>query len=181
MNLDPRLVALFRSSWANAEKRQIPWAITLDQFGVLVNRAGGRCQVTGIPFEYPLREKGSRNPFAASIDRVDSTRGYSPDNVRLVISVLNLAMNEWGIGPVLRMAEALTGKRGESPMATGPHADSSRILRPREVATLVGLSRQTIWRLVRSGEFPAPIQLTRKSIGWKENHVMDWLERRCGA
>ena len=53
------------------------------------------CQVTGVPFEYERNRKTSRaNPFAPSIDRVDSSVGYYKNNVAVVLVTVNLAKSE---------------------------------------------------------------------------------------
>ena len=40
------------------------------------------------------------------------------------------------------------------------------------------LSRTTIWRKVRAGEFPAPITLGVNSIGWPDEEIEAWLDDR---
>ena len=52
---------------------------------------------------------------------------------------------------------------------------TATILRPPEVLTRTGLSRTTIWRRVRAGTFPAPIELGENSIGWPESEITSWL------
>ena len=52
------------------------------------------------------------------------------------------------------------------------------ILRPPEVLIRTGLSRTTIWRRVRAGTFPAPIELGENSIGWPESEITAWLANR---
>lgn len=52
-----------------------------------------RCALTYLPFS---SVGGNRNPFAPSVDRIDSRRGYSRDNVRLVLLSVNLALNDFG-------------------------------------------------------------------------------------
>ena len=53
-----------------------------------------------------------------------------------------------------------------------------RFLRIDEVIDKVGLSRPTIWRLERAGEFPKRRQLGRNSVGWVEEEVEEWMESR---
>ena len=56
-----------------------------------------------------------------------------------------------------------------------------RILRTPEVVRLTGLSKTTIWRRVRSGDFPKPLKLGSlgtRSIGWREGDVKSWLDNR---
>lgn len=54
----------------------------------------------------------------------------------------------------------------------------TKMLRAPEVMARTGLSRVTIWRRVRAGSFPAPIQLGENSIGWPESEITTWLESR---
>jgi prophage regulatory protein len=56
--------------------------------------------------------------------------------------------------------------------------NAPRLLRLTEVMALTGLSRMTIWRLEKSGEFPARRQLGHHSIAWLESDVHGWIESR---
>jgi len=60
----------------------------------------GICEATGIAFE-------STGPFAPSLDRTDSSGGYTPLNVRVVVRIYNLAKRDWKHADVVRMAAAL--------------------------------------------------------------------------
>jgi len=55
------------------------------------------------------------------------------------------------------------------------------MLRKREVVRLSGLSATSIWRLVRRGDFPKPLQLAPNAIGWRAGEVMAWLASRSIA
>jgi hypothetical protein len=49
--------------------------------------------------EFSLREFPNvlvKRPFAPSLDRRSSHRGYEPDNVRLVCIAVNFGMGQWG-------------------------------------------------------------------------------------
>lgn len=56
--------------------------------------------------------------------------------------------------------------------------DPDRILRSNEVVCLTGLSRTTLWRLERSGEFPTRRRLSSFAVGWVLSEVLEWLESR---
>ena len=55
---------------------------------------------------------------------------------------------------------------------------SDVMLRPHDVMVRTGLSRTTIWRAVRAGTFPAPLELGENSIGWPAAVIDDWLKSR---
>lgn len=103
---------IYNTTKKNAAKRGRPFTLTPEQFRRLVDRSEGRCMMTGIPFETKWYD-GCRRPFMPSIDRIDSSKGYSDGNVRLVCVLVNLAMNEWGIEPLLRVARNLVARESE--------------------------------------------------------------------
>lgn len=57
-------------------------------------------------------------------------------------------------------------------------ANQGAILRRPRVEALTGLSRSSLYDLIRQGRFPAPVQLTEKSVGWREAEVLAWIESR---
>jgi len=67
----------------------------------------GRCEVTGLPFVMAVRD-GRPGPFSPSIDRISPAAGYTVANCRVVLMALNIAMSDWGLDPILKIAEALT-------------------------------------------------------------------------
>ena len=58
---------------------------------------------------------------------------------------------------------------------TEPHAE---VLRPREAARYLGISRSTLDRWRKSGEFPKALQLGAQSIGWRKSTLDEWLDSR---
>lgn len=58
------------------------------------------CSVTKLPLQHTarVREKAlerDKNPWAPSVDRLDQTKGYTQDNVRLTCWAFNAARNIW--------------------------------------------------------------------------------------
>ncbi len=53
-----------------------------------------------------------------------------------------------------------------------------RLLRTKQVVELTGLSRMTIYRLEKSGAFPARRQLGSNSVAWLEEDVSAWVGSR---
>ena len=54
----------------------------------------GFCVETGIEFIYEKQERFKCHPFSPSVDRIDSTKGYTKDNIRMVIWQYNLMKGE---------------------------------------------------------------------------------------
>ena len=52
------------------------------------------------------------------------------------------------------------------------------IIRIAAVLALTGLSRVSVWRLVRLNQFPPPIELSANAIGWLESDVAGWRASR---
>jgi len=53
-----------------------------------------------------------------------------------------------------------------------------KILSAKELTKQIGLSRTTIWRMERRGEFPQRIVLSSNRVGWDAKEINDWLESR---
>jgi len=43
---------------------------------------------------------------------------------------------------------------------------------------MVGLSRSTLWRMERKGDFPARIPLSSRNVGWRLVDVEKWIKNR---
>ena len=56
-----------------------------------------------------------------------------------------------------------------------------RILRLPEVLRITGLSRASIYRLVRSGTFPPSVKLTARTVGWYSTDVEAWIAARAAT
>ena len=52
------------------------------------------------------------------------------------------------------------------------------IWRLPEVMARTGLSRSTIYVLIRQGTFPSQVNLGPRAVGWVANEITDWIEAR---
>lgn len=52
------------------------------------------------------------------------------------------------------------------------------ILRLPDVMRLTGLGRSTIYRLLAAGQFPSPVQLSVRAVGWRRSDVYNWTAER---
>jgi len=53
-----------------------------------------------------------------------------------------------------------------------------RIIKRREVEGRTGLPRSTMYDRIKRGDFPAPVPLGARSVGWLEHEVDAWLADR---
>ena len=79
-------VSWFNKFEKNAIKRKIDFDITIDDVLKVYLDQGKVCSLSGIPIGWTMVEK-SHN---ISIDRIDSTKGYSRDNIQLVYPKINM-------------------------------------------------------------------------------------------
>lgn len=47
-----------------------------------------------------------------------------------------------------------------------------------ELATLLGLSARTVWRMHSAGRLPAPVKLGR-AVRWRQKEIDAWIEAGC--
>lgn len=87
-----RALNLFKSAQVRSVKKG--WDFNLSRDDLLEMIRVGKCAVTGIPFVHEKPVGTVKNPYAASIDRIDSSKPYEKDNIRLVIWQYNLMKGE---------------------------------------------------------------------------------------
>jgi prophage regulatory protein len=56
-----------------------------------------------------------------------------------------------------------------------------RILRRQLVESQTGLSRSKIYELITRDEFPRPIKIGARAVGWIEADVEAWINSRIAA
>jgi hypothetical protein len=70
---------------AKTRARNKGWDFDLDKNRIKRVVMKGVCQVTGVPFQLANPTKATKNPYAPSLDRINSNRGYVHANVKVVI------------------------------------------------------------------------------------------------
>lgn len=92
---------LYARSMKNAGARRIPFLLTREQLDRMFERANGRCEVSGIEFDYKACGRYRARAWIPSIDRIECKGAYSFDNCRLVCAYINMALNEFGLETLL--------------------------------------------------------------------------------
>ncbi len=59
--------------------------------------------------------------------------------------------------------------------------EGDRLLTVREVAERTRLSRATIYKMVRDGDFPRQVQIGANKVAWLRSEVDDWIQSRADA
>ncbi|MCH1444831.1 MAG: AlpA family transcriptional regulator [Luminiphilus sp.] len=57
---------------------------------------------------------------------------------------------------------------------------SFKVLRLPEVIEITGLGRSTIYAKVSRGNFPSPIKLGERAVGWIDSDVYEWISAKRG-
>lgn len=88
-----------------------------------------------------------------------------------VRAVLALSGASRGVG--------LHGERGAAGREAGaPGETSVVILKLPQVQAKTGLGKTRVYGLVRSGDFPKPVRLGKKAVGWVDAEIEEWILRR---
>jgi prophage regulatory protein len=56
--------------------------------------------------------------------------------------------------------------------------DALQLLTVTDVCKLLRISKPTLWRLRRSGDFPEPTTVTERIFGWRRSQLDAWLKSR---
>ncbi len=110
MNSDPTtdLQAILNRTRRSARARKLATDIDLEFLRSLWEAQQGYCAVSGLAFtDESHREAFVKTPFAPSLDRIDSSRGYLKGNVRFVCMAANFALNQWGDDVLRRLAHGV--------------------------------------------------------------------------
>jgi prophage regulatory protein len=55
------------------------------------------------------------------------------------------------------------------------------MLRPAQVAGLLGVNRSTLWRWAREGRFPKPVKLSPGVVAWWLTDVREWQRQQAAG
>lgn len=103
---------MFARMRASAKRRGLPINLTRDDVLRLLVESDGTCAVSGIWFSLEEADSKTRKmPWAPSIDRIDSTKGYNGENCRVVCVAVNIALNDFGDRVLQRIAVGVVRKK----------------------------------------------------------------------
>jgi hypothetical protein len=100
-----RAEQLFHRAQTRSKEKNLPILIT--KLWIENKLSIGVCELTGIPFDFYKKEKVSKNPYAPSLDRINSSKGYTKTNTRVVLSAVNDALNQYEDKTMLPILKAM--------------------------------------------------------------------------
>lgn len=107
MTISGRSNKLLQSANSRCLKRK-RGIVTITQKWLEDRISAGVCELTGLPFNLSPAEGSNSNIFAPSLDRKDSNNpDYSPENCRVVLHGVNVALNEFGLDAMLPIFKKL--------------------------------------------------------------------------
>jgi hypothetical protein len=99
---------LFNSARARAKKDGREFTITKEWLALQPRY----CAISGIPF---IIIQDGRGPLTPSLDRIDSSKGYTPENTQIVACWYNLGKSDWNDTEIqdliISYAEAIKKRR----------------------------------------------------------------------
>lgn len=105
------LQAMYSSSRAGAEMRNLDFELTPRDLIALALASGGECTVSGISWDYVTKNVRGKRPWSPSLDRIDCEKGYSRENCRLVCVAVNIALSDFGEDVLRRIADGMRNKK----------------------------------------------------------------------
>ena len=77
----------------HANKRKIPFNITMEDAWSQFEIQKGICAISKVPIRLVRSLRFDRNKQTASMDRIDSKKGYTKDNIQWVHKKINIMKN----------------------------------------------------------------------------------------
>lgn len=105
----------FRKYLNSARRRPKDVDITLQDLKAQWNSQKGICPFTGWKLELPHSSQGFKDSspmkYRASIDRIDSSKGYVKNNIQFITQMANLAKNNFTEEEVIEFCKAVSDYR----------------------------------------------------------------------
>lgn len=112
LTVDAALNKAMDNAQQRARENGFPFSLTKDYIMARIAAAEGRCELSGLPFkpQFDVYGEFAHNPYGVSIDRIVPALGYVEGNVRLILTSLNFAINQWGLDAYLHVAKCVLAR-----------------------------------------------------------------------
>lgn len=83
--------------------------------------------------------------------------------------------------PAARITQVVGKVAPQRHMTLDEVIDALQLLTVTDVCKLLRISKPTLWRLRRSGDFPDPTTVTERIFGWRRWEIDAWLASRSSS
>ncbi len=107
-SVESSLCTIVAGCRSRAKRRGLECDIDFDYVKQLLVKQQGLCAMTGAVLECSnANTKRNSSPNTVSIDRIDSNKGYTKDNIRLVTYMYNSCKGRWTDFDVIQMCKGV--------------------------------------------------------------------------
>jgi hypothetical protein len=100
------------ASWKkSARDRNIPFVVTIEDGWSLYEQQGGLCALSGVPIAFATQASKQRQK-TASLDRIDSSKGYVLENIQWVHKQINYMKGKMLLPELVEWCKAITSTQG---------------------------------------------------------------------
>ena len=99
-----------RISWFNryktqAQIRNYEFTITIDHVADLMEKHNFKCALSKLDISFPEQGTVNDGSMRASIDRIDSSKGYTPDNIQIITKKINMMKQQYSQEEFIEMCK----------------------------------------------------------------------------
>lgn len=124
------------------------------------------------------------NDLALEIERTELLRRHTQERLKQLNELIEMLRDH--VGRINRTRDVERARMQKMAVAEASTRDApnrsmmsaNHILRRKDLRPATGLSPSTIYKMIALGEFPPPVKLGLKAVGWLKSDVDVWLAGR---
>lgn len=145
--------SMLRSSKTRAKNKGLLHDISFKYIETLWLNQNGKCALSKMNMTYECREKNiSRHPFNMSLDRIDSSMGYTKGNVQLICNWVQTAKSDYSQSDFIEWIFTFVKNNEQSSVSN--HVLVKEYLQEgksqSEIAKLLNVSKKTVYKICKN-------------------------------
>lgn len=103
-SVSSRILVILRHCKGRSEKNGLDFDLTKEWLEEKFKK--NVCELSGEQFNLGEKTFATHyDPYSPSIDRIDASKGYTQDNCRIILTCINISLNQWGLDFYLKIAK----------------------------------------------------------------------------